>query len=131
MLTLLLGNSKNGGNEMSAQQQTSNLSNGLSDRLSRCFATSSHCCPTPKSNQQDEEECYENGASASTEKLEAVAAEAQRQLSLHRNCGCDDHAHHHRGRKTRPKTASSPTQTEQVSYLLPIITLKIRLLEKS
>ena len=98
----------------SQQQQTSNLSNGLSDRLSRCFATSSHCCPTPKSNQQDEEECYENGASASTEKLEAVAAEAQRQLSLHRNCGCDDHAHHHRGRKNRPKTASSPTQTEQV-----------------
>jgi len=71
------------------------------------------------------------------QKLEAVAAEAQRQLSLHRNCGCDDHAHHHRvegggvggnggggggvggqagvdRRKNRPKTASSPTQTEQV-----------------
>ena len=79
-----------------------------------------------------------------SEKLEAVAAEAQRQLSLHRNCGCDDHAHHHRvegvgvggnggggggvggvggqagvdRRKNRPKTASSPTQTEQVSSLM-------------
>ena len=76
-----------------------------------------------------------------SEKLEAVAAEAQRQLSLHRNCGCDDHAHHHRvegggvggnggggggvggqagvdRRKNRPKTASSPTQTEQVSSLV-------------
>ena len=82
-----------------------------------------------------------NFALSHSEKLEAVAAEAQRQLSLHRNCGCDDHAHHHRvegggvggnggggggvggqagvdRRKNRPKTASSPTQTEQVSSLM-------------
>ena len=86
------------------------------------------------------------------EKLEAVAAEAQRQLSLHRNCGCDDHTHHHRlsgvggvsggngagsgvsggsqagvdRRKNRPKTASSPTQTDQVRGLFKNYYDKIR-----
>ena len=38
---------------------------GFSDRLTRCFVTSSHCCQTPKSPSDQEEECYENGASAS------------------------------------------------------------------
>ena len=38
---------------------------GFSDRLTRCFVTSSHCCQTPKSPRDQQEECYENGASAS------------------------------------------------------------------
>ena len=59
---------KNGNEITNSQPTTSNLSmsnstNGFSDRLTRCFVTSSHCCQTPKSKEQ--EECYENGANAS------------------------------------------------------------------
>ena len=61
---------KNGNEIISGAQPPTVTSNhqsntGFSDRLTRCFVTSSHCCQTPKSPRDQQEECYENGASAS------------------------------------------------------------------